>query len=127
MGPFQRAGRETRTHSGNETWQVGNGSRQQHGILFFYGSSQSIPGDTVVKNLPASAGGARDAGSIPGLGRSPGVGNGKPTPVFLLKKFHGQKSLAGYGPWKSQRVRHNMNHPSVLQYEGFHHYFTEFK
>ena len=28
----------------------------------------------VVKNLPASAGDARDMGSIPGLGRSPGVG-----------------------------------------------------
>ena len=30
----------------------------------------------VVKNLLASAGDARDVGSIPGLGRSPGVGNG---------------------------------------------------
>ena len=30
----------------------------------------------VVKNPPASAGGIRDAGSILGLGRSPGVGNG---------------------------------------------------
>ena len=32
----------------------------------------------VVKNLPANAGGIRDVGSIPGLGRSPGVGNGNP-------------------------------------------------
>ena len=32
----------------------------------------------MVKNLPASAGDARDAGSIPGSGRSPGVGNGIP-------------------------------------------------
>ena len=30
----------------------------------------------VVKNLPVDAGETRDAGSIPGLGRSPGVGNG---------------------------------------------------
>ena len=30
----------------------------------------------VVKNLPANAGDAKDAGSIPGSGRSPGVGNG---------------------------------------------------
>ena len=30
----------------------------------------------VVKNLPASAGDARDMGSISGLKRSPGVGNG---------------------------------------------------
>ena len=32
----------------------------------------------VVKNLPASAGDTRDTGSIPGLGRSPGEGNGNP-------------------------------------------------
>ena len=32
----------------------------------------------MVKNLPANAGDARDAGSISGLGRSPGVGNGNP-------------------------------------------------
>ena len=33
-------------------------------------------GSTVVKNLPANAGDARDAGSIPGSGRSPGERNG---------------------------------------------------
>ena len=32
----------------------------------------------MVKNRPASAGDARDMGSIPGSGRSPGVGNGIP-------------------------------------------------
>ena len=32
----------------------------------------------VVKNLPANAGDVRDAGSISGLGRSPGEGNGNP-------------------------------------------------
>ena len=32
----------------------------------------------MVKNLPASAGGTRDTVLIPGLGRSPGVGNGNP-------------------------------------------------
>ena len=32
----------------------------------------------VVKDLPASAGDLRDVGSIPGLGRSPGEGNGNP-------------------------------------------------
>ena len=35
----------------------------------------------------------------PGSGRSPGGGNGTPLPVFLLGKCHGQRSLAGYGPW----------------------------
>ena len=32
----------------------------------------------MIKNLPANAGDARDAGSIPLLGRSPGGGNGNP-------------------------------------------------
>ena len=29
----------------------------------------------------------------------------QPTPVFLPGEFQGQKSLAGYSPWRSQRVR----------------------
>ena len=40
--------------------------------------SQSFPDGTVVKNLPANAGDARDADSVPVLGRCPGVGNGNP-------------------------------------------------
>ena len=34
-----------------------------------------FPGGTVVKNPPANAGDTRDTGSIPGSGKSPGVGN----------------------------------------------------
>ena len=40
-----------------------------------------FPGGSVVKNLPASAG---DASSIPGLGRSPGEGNGNPLQYSCL-------------------------------------------
>ena len=36
----------------------------------------------MVKDLPANAG---DAGSIPGLGRSPGVGNGNPLQYSCLE------------------------------------------
>ena len=32
----------------------------------------------MVKNLPTSAEDARDSGSVSGLGRFPGVGNGNP-------------------------------------------------
>ena len=39
----------------------------------------------MVRNLPASAGEARDAGLVPGLGRSPGVGNGKPLQYSCLE------------------------------------------
>ena len=37
-----------------------------------------FPGGSVVKNPPASIGDAGDVGLIPGLGRSPGIGNGNP-------------------------------------------------
>ena len=48
----------------------------------------------------ASAYNAGDLGSIPGLGRSPGEGNGNPlTLVFLLGKSHGRRSLIGCSPW----------------------------
>ena len=40
---------------------------------------------TVVKNLPASAGAARDMGSILGLGRSPGGGHGNPLQYSCLQ------------------------------------------
>ena len=40
-----------------------------------------------------------DLGLIPRLGRSPGEGNGKPTPVFLPGESYGQRSLVGYNPW----------------------------
>ena len=46
-----------------------------------------ISGSAVVKNLPASAGDTRDAGSIPGLGRSPGRGNGNLLQYSCLENF----------------------------------------
>jgi len=39
----------------------------------------------VVKNPPANAGNTRDAGSIPGLRRSSGVGTGNPLQYSCLK------------------------------------------
>ena len=39
----------------------------------------------VVKNLPANAGGTRDTGLFPGLGRSPGEGNGNPLQYSCLE------------------------------------------
>ena len=46
-----------------------------------------LPGGTVVQNLPANAGDAGDAGSIPGSGRSPGEGNDNPFQYSCLKNF----------------------------------------
>ena len=39
----------------------------------------------VIKNPPADAGSARDVGLIPGLGRSPGKGNGNPLQYSCLE------------------------------------------
>ena len=41
----------------------------------------------VVKNLPANAEDTRDLGSIPGSGRSPGIGNGYPLQYSCLENF----------------------------------------
>ena len=53
-------------------------------------------GGAMVTNLPTN-GGAK--GSIPGLGRSPGGGNGNPLQYPCLEKSHGQRSLVGYSLW----------------------------
>ena len=53
----------------------------------------------VVKDPPANAGDVRDAGSIPGLGRSPGGGHSNPLQCSCLENPHAQRSLADYSPW----------------------------
>ena len=49
----------------------------------------------MVKNLPASVGEARDAGLIPGSGRSLGVGNGNPLQYSSLE------NSMGSGAWQA--------------------------
>ena len=71
-------------------------------------SKLDFPGSAVVKNPHANPGDARDVSSIPGLGRSPGVGNGNPLPyVSLPGKSHGQRSLEGLQFMGPQRVGHD--------------------
>ena len=52
--------------------------------------SGGFPGGSVVKNLPANSGATRDAGSIPGLGRSPGKENGNPLQYSCLENPMGR-------------------------------------
>ena len=59
------------------------------GHLYFPGGSEG----------KASAYNTGDLGSIPGLGRSPGEGNGNPLQYSCLEKSHGQRSLVDYSPW----------------------------
>ena len=69
-----------------------------------------FPGGSVVKNLPANA---RDAGLIPGLGRSSGGGNGnvlhyscldKPQQRFKNKKTTRTKRLMGCSLWGCKKL-----------------------
>ena len=46
-----------------------------------------FPGSTVLKNPPANAGDAREAGLIPGSGKSPGVGLGNPLQYSCLENL----------------------------------------
>ena len=53
----------------------------------------------MVKSLPVNTGDIRDAGSISGLGRSPGGGHDNPLQYSCLENPHGQKRLVGDSPW----------------------------
>jgi len=63
-----------------------------------------FPGGTVVNNFPVNAGDKGEAGSIPGLGRSPGEGNGNPLQYSCLGKP--MEEPGGLLPMESQRVGH---------------------
>ena len=58
--------------------------------------SMGFSGGSVGKESTCNAG---DLGSIPGLGRSPGEGNGNPLQFSCPKNPHGQRSLVGHTPW----------------------------
>ena len=62
----------------------------------------------MVRNLPAHAAeNPRDAGSIPGSGRSPRVGNGNPLRYSCLEK---PREPSGLQSMRSQRVGNNCTH-----------------
>ena len=56
-----------------------------HQLIQAVNLTSLFPTGTVVKNPPADAGGARDAGLIPRLKRFSGVGNGNPLQYCCLE------------------------------------------
>ena len=64
-------------------------------LTFIKEISGLIPGVSLVKNPPASAGGIRDMGSITGLGRAPEEGNGNPLQDSCLR------NLMDRGAWRA--------------------------
>ena len=66
-----------------------------HGLLIVV-AFLVVPGGSEGK---ASACNVGDPGFIPGLGRSPGEGNGNPLQYSCLENPIGWRSLVGYSPW----------------------------
>ena len=67
--------------------------RSRWDLIIFRASQVAL----VVKNSPDNAGDMRDAGLIPGWGRSPGGGHGNPLWYSCLENPI-QRNLAGYSP-----------------------------
>ena len=65
-------------------------------LEYNFACPQGIPQWSAVKESTWNAG---DAGLIPGLGRSPGEGDGNSLQYSWPGKSHEQRSLVGYRPW----------------------------
>ena len=65
----------------------------------------------MVKNLPAM----QETQAHPWVGKVPWRRKWQPTPVFLLGKSHGQRSLVSYNPWghKELDMIEQLTHTSV--------------
>ena len=61
----------------------------------------------MVRNLPANTGYTRDVGSIPGLGRSPGGGQGNPLQYSCLENPMDRRAWRAIQSLGSQRVGHD--------------------
>ena len=71
----------------------------------------------LVKNPPVNEGDIREAGLIPGLGRSPGGRHGKPLQYPCLENPHGQRKLADYSPYGCKEL-------DTTEATYHHEYFT---
>ena len=91
-------------------------------------SSKCFPSGTVIKNLPANTGDARDTGRLdPWVRKMSWRRKWQPAPVFLPGEFQGQRSLVGYSPWCRKELD-TTEHTSYSlyflhpQYDFFHCY-----
>ena len=74
--------------------------------LYSVNNTLGFPGGSVSKQSACNVG---DLGSIPGLGRSPGEGNGNPLQYSCLEKSmdRGAMDSGLYSPWSHKRVGHD--------------------
>ena len=75
-------------------------------------ATQNI-GSLVAHLVKETACQCRRRGFNPWIGKFPWRRKWQPTPVFLPRKLHGQRSLAGYSPWgckESDTTEHSCTH-----------------
>ena len=80
-----------------------------------------FPGGSAVKNLPAEEG---DVGLIPGLGRSPGEGNGNPLQYSCLENPMDRGAWWVYSP-RGHRVGHDFPPKQQYVYTELIHFAVE--
>ena len=94
--PGSSAGEESAWNSRDSSLIPGSGRSTGEGIGYPLQCSWASPVAQLVKNLPAM----RETW-VGSLGwEDPLEREWLPTLVFLPGEFHGQRSLAGYGPWR---------------------------
>ena len=102
-------------YTGHGVW-----ARKRHDLnhwdLGIFTLTLGLPGGMVVKSLPASVGGVRDTGSIPGSGRFPEGGNGHPLQYSCLENStdRGAWWAAIHGVTKSSTQLSTHTHTSTF-------------
>ena len=83
--------------------------------------TEELTSSLVIPRSPSDEDSAYQCKRCKRLGFDPWVGNipwsrkWQPTPVFLPRKFHGQRSLVGYSPW-SHKESHTTEHHTCIYY-----------
>ena len=81
-------------------------------LLHVYGKAVGFQGGTSGKVSPCQCRRRKRRKFDPRAGKIPWSRKWRPTPVFLPRKFHGQKSLVGYSPWACKELD-MMEQPSI--------------
>ena len=76
-------------------------------FIFLYIYILGFSNGSVGRESTCNAGDTEDNGFDPWVGKIPWRRKWQPILVFLPEKSRGWRSLAGYSPWGSQRVRHD--------------------
>ena len=104
MGAEQSVGAPYAVQQGHQPWSP------LHNNSHVWPWKAIFPGSVCDQGLPRWLNGkestcqCRRHGFDPWVGKIPWRWKWQPTPVFLPRKSHGQRSMVGYSPWDHKRV-----------------------